>query len=108
LKHDAGGIVDIEFMAQYGVLAWSSANPDLARFSDNVRLLDDLATAGCLSRADADALTDAYLRLRAATHQLALAQMPIVVPATTWQSTRMIVHTLWRRLIDPMAQPLDD
>ncbi|MFZ3193247.1 MAG: bifunctional [glutamate--ammonia ligase]-adenylyl-L-tyrosine phosphorylase/[glutamate--ammonia-ligase] adenylyltransferase [Moraxellaceae bacterium] len=108
LKHDAGGIVDIEFMAQYGVLAWSSANPDLARFSDNVRLLDDLATAGCLSRADADALTDAYLRLRVATHQLALAQMPIVVPATTWQSTRMIVHTLWRRLIDPMAQPLDD
>ncbi len=108
LKHDAGGIVDIEFMAQYGVLAWSSANPDLARYSDNVRLLDDLATAGCLSRADADALTDAYLRLRAATHQLALAQAPLSVEAVTWHSTRIIVHTLWRRLIDPTAMPLDD
>ncbi len=108
LKHDAGGIVDIEFMAQYGVLAWSSANPDLARYSDNVRLLDDLATAGCLSRADADALTDAYLRVRVATHQLALAQMPIVVPAAAWHNTRMIVHTLWRRLIDPTAMALDD
>lgn len=108
LKHDAGGIVDIEFMAQYGVLAWSAENPDLARYSDNVRLLDDLATAGCLSRADADALTDAYLRLRVATHQLALAQMPIVVPAAAWHSTRMIVHTLWRRLIDPTAMALDD
>lgn len=108
LKHDAGGIVDIEFMAQYGVLAWSAANPDLARYSDNVRLLDDLATAGCLSRADADALTDAYLRVRAATHQLALAQAPLSVEAVTWHSTRIIVHTLWRRLIDPMATPLDD
>ena len=108
LKHDAGGIVDIEFMAQYGVLAWSAANPDLARYSDNVRLLDDLATAGCLSRADADALTDAYLRVRAATHQLALAQASLSVEAVTWHSTRMIVHTLWRRLIDPMAMPLDD
>ncbi|MFW2153838.1 bifunctional glutamine synthetase adenylyltransferase/deadenyltransferase, partial [Acinetobacter gyllenbergii] len=28
LKQDAGGIVDIEFMAQYMVLAWSGANPD--------------------------------------------------------------------------------
>lgn len=108
LKHDAGGIVDIEFMAQYGVLAWSAANPDLARYSDNVRLLDDLATAGCLSRADADALTDAYLRVRAATHQLALAQLPLSVEAVTWHSTRTIVYTLWQRLIDPMALPLDD
>ena len=30
LKQDAGGIVDIEFMAQYVVLAWSGTNADLA------------------------------------------------------------------------------
>ncbi|MEC7120052.1 MAG: bifunctional [glutamate--ammonia ligase]-adenylyl-L-tyrosine phosphorylase/[glutamate--ammonia-ligase] adenylyltransferase [Pseudomonadota bacterium] len=108
LKHDAGGIVDIEFMAQYGVLAWSAANPDLARYSDNVRLLDDLATAGRLSRADADVLTDAYLRERAETHRLALAQQPLTVEAGAWHDTRKTVYDLWTRLIDPTAIALDD
>lgn len=108
LKQDAGGIVDIEFMAQYGVLAWSGANPDLTRFSDNVRLLDDMATAGCLSRSDAAALTDAYLRERAETHRLALAQKPLTVSAAEWRATRKTVHDLWQRLIDPAAAPLDE
>lgn len=108
LKQDAGGIVDIEFMAQYGVLVWSGANPDLARYSDNVRLLDDMASAGCLSRTDAAALTDAYLRERAETHRLALAQKPLTVSAAAWRSTRMTVHDLWQRLIDPAATPLGE
>ena len=107
LKQDAGGIVDIEFMAQYGVLAWSGANPDLTRFSDNVRLLNDMATAGCLSRSDAEALTDAYLRERAETHRLALAQKPLTVSAAEWRATRKTVHDLWQRLIDPAAAPLE-
>lgn len=101
LKQDAGGIVDIEFMAQYAVLAWSGTNPDLARFSDNVRILDDTATAGCLSRSDADALTTAYLRERTESHRLALAQQSMQVNAADWSETRKVVCTLWQRLIDP-------
>lgn len=107
LKQDAGGIVDIEFMAQYAVLAWSGANPDLARFSDNVRILDDTATAGCLSRSDADALTKAYLRERAESHRLALAQQSLQVNAADWQDTRKVVYELWHRLIDPTATQLE-
>lgn len=103
LKQDAGGIVDIEFMAQYAVLAWSGTNPDLARFSDNVRILDDTATAGCLSRSDADALTAAYLRERTTSHRLALAQQSMQVQAADWFETRKVVCTLWQRLIDPAA-----
>ncbi|XID75718.1 bifunctional [glutamate--ammonia ligase]-adenylyl-L-tyrosine phosphorylase/[glutamate--ammonia-ligase] adenylyltransferase [Alkanindiges sp. WGS2144] len=104
LKHDAGGIVDIEFMAQYAVLAWSGTNPDLARFSDNVRILDDTATAGCLSRSDADALTAAYLRERTESHRLALAQQSLQVDAADWLETRKVVCTLWQHLIDPAGQ----
>ncbi|MFX7540758.1 hypothetical protein ABTJ80_19820, partial [Acinetobacter baumannii] len=36
LKHDAGGIVDIEFMVQYAVLAWSGKHPALLEFTDNI------------------------------------------------------------------------
>ena len=31
LKHDAGAIVDIEFMVQYAVLGWASKHPVLSR-----------------------------------------------------------------------------
>ncbi len=108
LKQDAGGIVDIEFMAQYAVLAWSGTNPDLARFSDNVRILDDTATAGCLSRSDANALTQAYLRERTESHRLALAQQSMQVNAADWHDTRKVVCTLWQRLIDPAVKLLDE
>ncbi len=104
LKQDAGGIVDIEFMAQYEVLAWSNAEPALARYSDNVRILDALATSGRLSRVDANALTDAYLRERFESHRLALAQQPLQVLAADWLDIRTTVRALWQQLIDPAAR----
>lgn len=103
LKQDSGGIVDIEFMAQYAVLAWSGTNPDLAHFSDNVRILEDAAQAGCLSSEDATALIQAYLRERAESHRLALANQSMQVSAADWHDTREIVCKLWQRLIDPSA-----
>ncbi|MPW43630.1 bifunctional [glutamate--ammonia ligase]-adenylyl-L-tyrosine phosphorylase/[glutamate--ammonia-ligase] adenylyltransferase [Acinetobacter guerrae] len=103
LKQDAGGIVDIEFMAQYMVLAWSGANPDLAHFSDNVRILEDAAKAGCLSSEDATALIHAYLSERAESHRLALANQSMQVSAADWRDTREVVCKLWQRLIDPAS-----
>ena len=103
LKQDAGGIVDIEFMAQYAVLAWSGSNPDLAHYSDNVRILEDAAKTGCLSSSDATALIQAYLRERAESHRLALANQSMQVNADDWHDTREVVCKLWQRLIDPNA-----
>ncbi|MCF9046540.1 bifunctional [glutamate--ammonia ligase]-adenylyl-L-tyrosine phosphorylase/[glutamate--ammonia-ligase] adenylyltransferase [Acinetobacter nectaris] len=103
LKQDAGGIVDIEFMAQYMVLAWSGTKPDLARYSDNVRILEDAARLGNLSNAEAQALIQAYLSERAESHRLALANKNMQVQATDWQDTREIVCKLWQKLIDPTA-----
>ena len=103
LKQDAGGIVDIEFMAQYMVLAWSGANHNLAHFSDNVRILEDAAQAGCLSSEDATALMHAYLRERAESHRLALANQSMQVSAAEWRHTREVVCKLWQRLIDPAS-----
>ncbi|GAA5187336.1 bifunctional [glutamate--ammonia ligase]-adenylyl-L-tyrosine phosphorylase/[glutamate--ammonia-ligase] adenylyltransferase [Acinetobacter kookii] len=103
LKQDAGGIVDIEFMAQYAVLAWSGSNPDLAHYSDNVRILEDAAKTDRLSSADATALIQAYLRERAESHRLALANQSMQVSADDWYDTREAVCKLWQRLIDPTA-----
>jgi len=72
LKRSTGGIVDIEFMVQYLVLAHAHAHPALAVYPDNVRILESAAKSGVLPVATARALTDAYLALRAESHRRAL------------------------------------
>lgn len=110
LKQDQGGIVDIEFMAQYVVLLGSYANPDLARYPDNVRILEDAARFGYLSATEAQNLIHAYLSERAESHRLALANHNMQVSAANWQITREIVCKLWHQLIDSVVDkvPLDN
>ncbi|MEM6985971.1 MAG: bifunctional [glutamate--ammonia ligase]-adenylyl-L-tyrosine phosphorylase/[glutamate--ammonia-ligase] adenylyltransferase [Pseudomonadota bacterium] len=72
LKQDAGGIADIEFMVQYGVLIAAPGSPTLVRYTDNVRLLEQLPAAGWLSDDVAEALTEAYLYFRKLAHRLSL------------------------------------
>ena len=60
LKHGRGGIVDIEFMVQFGVLLWSSEHSDLLKATDTQHLLGVLAETGLLSLDDAEALRAAY------------------------------------------------
>ncbi|SPY38349.1 glutamate-ammonia-ligase adenylyltransferase [Pasteurella canis] len=38
IKTDRGGITDIEFIAQYLVLAYAPQHPELSVWSDNVRI----------------------------------------------------------------------
>ena len=40
LKQASGGIVDIEFMVQFAVLAWSYKFEQLVQWTDTVRLLE--------------------------------------------------------------------
>ncbi len=106
LKHDQGGIVDIEFMVQYAVLAHAAAHPALAHWSDNVRILDSMAAVGVMSQADAEALQLAYLLERAELHRLALAQASAQVPARQWQGTRQVVQAFWQHWLGD-ASPVD-
>ncbi|AWT48943.1 bifunctional [glutamate--ammonia ligase]-adenylyl-L-tyrosine phosphorylase/[glutamate--ammonia-ligase] adenylyltransferase [Psychrobacter sp. YP14] len=99
LKQDAGGIVDIEFMAQYGVLAHAHDHPELAQWSDNVRIFESLAAAGVWDAETCEGLTKAYLLLRAAMHQLALANESVVVDAAVWNETREYVISKWNEIV---------
>ena len=78
-------------------------HPALAVWSDNVRLLDSMAQAGLLSDVDAEALKQAYLLERAATHRLALAQQPLQVPAQDWAQTRERVQGIWQQLLGALV-----
>ncbi|MFB2588959.1 bifunctional [glutamate--ammonia ligase]-adenylyl-L-tyrosine phosphorylase/[glutamate--ammonia-ligase] adenylyltransferase [Acinetobacter sp. c1-l78] len=98
LKHDRGGIVDIEFMAQFLVLAFSHQDAQLAHYSDNVRIFQDAASAGMISLDDADLLIMAYLLERGESHRLALDNQSLRVQAEAWQVTREQVCAIWEQL----------
>ena len=72
IKRDQGGIVDIEFVVQYLVLAHASEYPALAQWSDVIRLLETLEQVGVLSADQAAVLSSRYLIYRSALHGLAL------------------------------------
>ena len=98
LKHDAGGIVDIEFMVQYATLAWSNRYPELLRHTDNIRILDALECAGLLTESAAQSLQGAYKAYRAAAHRLVLQRQPSVVAGDQFLEERQSVLGLWRAL----------
>jgi glutamate-ammonia-ligase adenylyltransferase len=99
LKQDAGGIADIEFMVQYGVLAWAHEHPPLLRYTDNIRLLEGFAKEGLLAARDAALLSDIYRAYRAKVHQLTLLKEAAVVDAGTFAGERAAVMRLWGELL---------
>ncbi|WP_114701054.1 bifunctional [glutamate--ammonia ligase]-adenylyl-L-tyrosine phosphorylase/[glutamate--ammonia-ligase] adenylyltransferase [Psychrobacter proteolyticus] len=99
LKQDAGGIVDIEFLAQFAVLAYSHEYPSLTKWSDNVRIFAEVALLSIWDDQVCQDLTDAYLRIRAATHQLALSEQSLLVDESLWQETRALVQSQWQHLM---------
>jgi glutamate-ammonia-ligase adenylyltransferase len=103
LKQDSGGIVDIEFMVQYAVLAWANAHPSLLEFTDNIRILGGLAESGQLSAQEVNQLIEAYKAFRSLGHRLALQQLPGIVAGDQVESERQIVTQIWRRLLDSSA-----
>ena len=95
LKHDRGGIVDIEFMVQYKVLAHAETHPELATYTDNIRQLDGLSDSGCISTVDADALKTAYIRYRTLNHEAILAGRKGRVEFAEVENERQLVGSLW-------------
>jgi glutamate-ammonia-ligase adenylyltransferase len=79
LKQDAGGIVDIEFLVQYLVLTHSAAHPQLLKWTDNVRLLETLASEKILDTKQSDALKQAYIAYRSLAHRSALQNQKLLL-----------------------------
>lgn len=101
LKQDAGGIVDIEFLVQYAVLAWSHGCEALTTWTDNVRLLEVLSQHQRLPAETTDQLIDAYKRFRALGHRLSLQNQGSLVSAAELATERQAVSTAWRSVLQP-------
>ncbi|MFD1259280.1 bifunctional [glutamate--ammonia ligase]-adenylyl-L-tyrosine phosphorylase/[glutamate--ammonia-ligase] adenylyltransferase [Entomomonas asaccharolytica] len=98
LKHDAGGMVDIEFMTQFVTLAWSWKYPELSVYTDNIRILDAMAETHLMTQEDALWLQDTYRAYRSVVHKLALQNEPNLVAANQFVEERKRVMSFWYSL----------
>jgi glutamate-ammonia-ligase adenylyltransferase len=96
IKQDAGGVADIEFLAQYWALAWALRYPPLVMFSDTIRQLESVASADLVPQACVDTLTAAYRAYRERTHRMSLEGGANVVPADQFAAQRAAVTAIWQ------------
>ncbi len=98
LKLDAGGIVDIEFVVQYLVLAHAHEYPALTAWSDVIRSLETLEQLGLVSDETTNTLSQAYLGYRGAVHRLALRGRE--------PETEELVDTQWQNAVIAATEAL--
>jgi glutamate-ammonia-ligase adenylyltransferase len=103
LKQDRGGIVDIEFIAQYIVLLHAADHPPLITYTDNMRILDAVESLALLGGEDSQNLRDAYIFYRSLGHRLNLQGRPGVIEEShsDWQRTtacRAQVTAIWQKI----------
>jgi glutamate-ammonia-ligase adenylyltransferase len=96
LKHDRGGMVDIEFIVQYLVLAHAHEHPELIRNLGNITLLRMAGTMGFIEVGLASRVADAYRTFRRIQHRLRLngAERARIEPEAVEHETEA-VRRLW-------------
>jgi len=99
LKHDRGGMVDIEFMVQYLVLAQSHQHAALMRNAGNIALLGIAGELGLIPASLASQVQQAYREFRRLQHQLRLRgeRFARVAPQQV-QSSVEATLALWQHL----------
>ncbi|MEK7885405.1 MULTISPECIES: bifunctional [glutamate--ammonia ligase]-adenylyl-L-tyrosine phosphorylase/[glutamate--ammonia-ligase] adenylyltransferase [Methyloversatilis] len=108
IKHDAGGLIDLEFAVQYMVLAHSGAHPELTGNLGNIALLRIASEVGLLPALDAVAAGNAYRRLRHLQHGLRLNDAPKArVPKDEVVAERTAIRAVWSRLFDDASNSGD-
>ncbi len=97
LKHDRGGMVDIEFVVQYLVLAHAHRCPALLDNLGNIALLGIAAGLGLLAADRAEAAAQAYRQYRRLQHGLRLDGAPFArIPLAQAEAHVQAVRGLWR------------
>ncbi|MGE8630840.1 bifunctional [glutamate--ammonia ligase]-adenylyl-L-tyrosine phosphorylase/[glutamate--ammonia-ligase] adenylyltransferase [Achromobacter denitrificans] len=100
LKHDRGGMVDVEFVTQYLVLSHAGTHPQLVRNLGNIALLRLAGEAGLIAPELASRAGDAYRTLRRVQHQLRLQGVEKArVPPEQLQQERAAVDELWAAVL---------
>jgi glutamate-ammonia-ligase adenylyltransferase len=98
LKQDAGGIVDIEFIAQAGVLLHAAHHATLLSSTSTLQLLRILGGTGWLRAHEVAALASAYTCYRGQLNREALQIADAAADASNISGHRDAVSAVWERV----------
>jgi len=98
IKQGIGGLVDIEFLAQYLVLANCHLYTDLSQCCDNLSIFKQLASLEILTAAEQQLLANCYQKLRGLGHKATLQNEALLISkeAVTERDEVMLV---WRKFL---------
>ncbi|MFN3986439.1 MAG: bifunctional [glutamate--ammonia ligase]-adenylyl-L-tyrosine phosphorylase/[glutamate--ammonia-ligase] adenylyltransferase [Rhodocyclaceae bacterium] len=103
LKHDAGGLIDVEFLIQYLVLGHSTNHPALTGNLGNIALLRIAAELDLIPRDLAEQCADSYRLFRRLQHRQRLNGQASRVPPQDVAAARRPVLALWAHVFGEMA-----
>ncbi|MCB1917303.1 MAG: bifunctional [glutamate--ammonia ligase]-adenylyl-L-tyrosine phosphorylase/[glutamate--ammonia-ligase] adenylyltransferase [Rhodocyclaceae bacterium] len=95
LKHDFGGLVDVEFLVQFLVLGHAHDHPGLSDNLGNIALLGLAAELDLIDREGATEAADAYRSLRHHQHALRLNGTATGLPPERVATETAAVQSLW-------------
>lgn len=98
LKQDDGGLIDIEFIAQYLLLLHSHKHPALQQYSATIPALHALAQAGIETQCCTQ-LAEIYPRMRSRMHLAALQQATTTIEAESMQEDINRVRECWSHIL---------
>jgi glutamate-ammonia-ligase adenylyltransferase len=103
VKHSPGGMIDVEFVMQYLILANAAHHPELTDNAGNIALLERADQGGLLPAGVGHAAASAYRAMRRVQHRARLNEEPTQVVLPELAVEREAVLTLWHTVFDQVA-----
>jgi glutamate-ammonia-ligase adenylyltransferase len=100
IKHSTGGIIDVEFIVQYLVLAFANKHPNLSDNNGNIALLAELGTYNIIDEIIGLQVADAYREYRKLIHAAKLQEHAADVKLVEINNQRSSVVNLWNMVFE--------
>lgn len=98
LKQSVGGMVDIEFIAQFFALAYSHKIPQMCFYSDSIRIIETAESANIISLETAKTLITSYCLYRQLSFQCYLNRQPSIVSFDKVMPHSKEVRQIWHHV----------
>jgi glutamate-ammonia-ligase adenylyltransferase len=96
IKQGIGGLVDIEFLAQYLVLANSAVNESLLKPGNNIAIFNELNNIDVLLEAEKKVLIESYERLLSLGHKATLQNDALLIEPSFFTQRESILK-IWNK-----------
>lgn len=100
IKQGQGGLVDIEFLAQFLVLAYASQHRELMLVCDNLGIFKTLLKLELLEKSEQQQLSNMYQKLRALGHQATMQNAGQLIELQKLSGQSDIENIWQKRLLD--------